>query len=1025
MRSIWRTLDQRMHSHHRLVIALLGVLLVCIWSFIGFWSWWERASMHTSQGKILEQLTAAVQAQTKGLFKQAESTLITANQWIKDHPNADPSNAPEFITLVEKMRTTSGGLLDLRVVSRSGELRFVPDRDHSEHVQVGDRDYFSAHFDPTTRGLFIGQPILGRLKQKWFIPISAPVDQVGGTVAVLLVVVELDRIAESFDAERIKPAGTIGIVRTDGTVLFRSPLDPKTIGQSIAKGEAWSRFMSVLTKGSYESSVSIFDKLPRLVSFSRVDDYPLVVYVSASKNDMLQPWVFHTAILGGVAALVSLVSLLAGAALLHAMNASRVASAIIQSSDDAIVGKSLDGTITSWNPGAERIFGYTAKEMLGQPILRLLPHNRVHEESLIMEKIKNGQGVDHFETVRMRKDGSPINVSVTISPIRDEFGQLIGASKIARDTTEQNNANRQLQLTASVFTNTAEGILITDRAGKILEVNDAFTRITGYSREDVVGNDPRMFRSSRQGPEVFKAIRQALIRRGEWKGELWNRRKNGEAYSAWLTVSKVKDSVGRVRNYVALFSDVTVLKLQQEELEHGAHFDALTDLPNRLLLSDRLQQAMNACQRQGTHLAVLYLDLDGFKMVNDRFGHEIGDALLVAVSRRMHATLREVDTLARMGGDEFVAVLTGIHGIQDCIQMVTRILDACAEPVHLQNQTLRVTASIGVTVYPKDNAEADQLMRHADQAMYEAKQSGKNRFHMFDSAQDAEVKSRSLQQEQVAHALRNQEFVLHYQPKVNMRTGKIVGAEALVRWQHPERGLLPPGAFLPAIEKHPLSDALGIWVLEAALQQMSDWQLQGLTLPVSVNVAARQLQHAGFAAQLAELLALYPSVDAQCLELEVLETSALEDINSTASIMQACHSLGIRFAIDDFGTGYSSLTYLRHLPVETLKIDQSFVRDMLVDQSDLSIVIGVIGLAVAFHRDVIAEGVETEAHGERLMELGCVLAQGYHIARPMPASLVPDWCATWKLPAAWAAFASGTRAGKHLAPTNFVQPYEE
>ncbi|WP_367849854.1 EAL domain-containing protein [Rhodoferax sp. WC2427] len=1010
-----------MRSHHHVVVALMGALLVCIWGFIGFWSWWERASMHTSQGLILEQLTAAVQAQTKGLFKQAESTLIAANQWMGDHPNADPGKAPDFIALVEKLRTTSGGLLDVRMVSQSGELRLVPDLDQSRGIQVADRDYFRAQFVPATRGLYIGQPILGRVTKKWFIPISAPVERASGTIAVLLVVIELDRIAESFDAERIQPAGTIGIVRTDGTMLFRSPLDPKTIGQSIAKGEAWKRYMNVLTKGSYESSVSIFDRLPRLVSFARVDDYPLVVYVSASKSDMLQPWVFHTAILGGVAALVSLLSLLAGAALLRAMNTSQVASAIVQSSDDAIIGKSLEGTITSWNPGAERIFGYTALEIVGQPILRLLPPDRVHEEDLILEKIKSGHGIEHFETVRVRKDGSAIHVSVTISPIRDEFGHLIGASKIARDTTEQENTNRQLQLTASVFTNTAEGILITDRAGTILEVNDAFTRITGYSREEVIGNDPRMFRSSRQGPEVFKAIRQSLIRRGEWKGEMWSRRKSGEAYSAWLTVSKVKGSTGQVRNYVALFSDVTVLKLQQEELEHGAHFDALTDLPNRLLLSDRLQQAMNMCQRQGNYLAVVYLDLDGFKAVNDTFGHEMGDALLVAVSRRMHAALREVDTLARMGGDEFVAVLTGMHSIQDCIQMVTRILGVCAEPVRIQNQDLRVTASIGVTMYPQDNAEADQLMRHADQAMYEAKQGGKNRFHMFDSAQDAEFKNRSLQQEQVAQGLRQQEFVLYYQPKVNMRTGAIVGAEALVRWQHPQRGLLPPGVFLPAIEKHPLSDALGLWVLEAALQQMSAWQLQGLSLPVSVNVAARQLQHAGFPSQLADLLAHYPSVDPKCLELEVLETSALEDINSTASILQACHGLGVRFAMDDFGTGYSSLTYLRHLPVETLKIDQSFVRDMLIDQSDLSIVVGVIGLAVAFQRDVIAEGVETVAHGERLMELGCVLAQGYQIARPMPASLVPTWCATWKLPAAWARFTGTASAGKHLVSA----PYEE
>jgi diguanylate cyclase (GGDEF)-like protein len=497
-------------------------------------------------------------------------------------------------------------------------------------------------------------------------------------------------------------------------------------------------------------------------------------------------------------------------------------------------------------------------------------------------------------------------------------------------------------------------------------------------------------------------MRRALRQSGQWRGELWSRKKDGQAYAVWLTVTQVKGERGEVPNYVVLFSDITVLKLQREELEHGAHFDALTDLPNRLLLSDRLHQAMTLCQRNNQSLAVLYLDLDGFKQVNDLYGHETGDALLVALSRRMKESLRDVDTLARMGGDEFVAVLTGIASTQDCIQLVARVLAACAEPVHVQGHEVQVTASIGVTLYPQDSADADLLMRHADQAMYEAKQSGKNKYHLFDSAQDAEAKSRKQLQDRVATGLEQSEFVLYYQPKVNMRSGAIIGAEALVRWQHPERGLLLPGVFLPAIERHPLNEELGVWVLDAALTQMGLWQAQGLYMPVSVNVAARQLQHPHFVSELSGLLGMHEDVDPGLLELEVLETSALENIAATTQVMQDCLHLGVRFAIDDFGTGYSSLTYLRHLPVETLKIDQSFVRDMLEDGGDLSIVNGVIGLAAAFHRAVIAEGVESVAHGQRLIALGCELAQGYAIARPMPADQLADWCLQWKLPPEWA-----------------------
>lgn len=675
--------------------------------------------------------------------------------------------------------------------------------------------------------------------------------------------------------------------------------------------------------------------------------------------------------------------------------------AIVQHSDDAMVGKTLDGVVTHWNPAAERLFGYSEAEMVGQPIVRLLPPDRLGEEETILQRIRQGERMDPFETVRIHKDGRAMDVSVCISPIRDAQGHLVGASKTARDITLQRAAQQQQRLAASVFTNTSEGIAIADRSGRMVDVNAAFTRITGYARADVLGRDANLFRANSHGPDVFRAVRRALRRDGEWRGEIGSRRQDGAPFSAWLTVSKVREPSGRTSHFVALFSDVTVLKRQQELLERGAHFDALTGLPNRLLLSDRLHQATTQSQRSQQSMGVLYMDLDGFKQVNDQFGHDVGDHLLVAVSARMKRTLREVDTLARMGGDEFVAVLADVNGLADCVHLADRLLVACSEPVEVQGHVLRVTASIGITLYPQDPAEPEQLMRHADQAMYQAKQSGKNRFHVFDAAAEAQFKSRSVLQDQLAEALARKEFVLHYQPKVDMRSGAILGMEALVRWQHPQRGLVAPGFFLPAIERHPLIEALGAWVLRTALRQMSDWVAQGLHLSVAVNIAARQLQQDSFARQLAQGLALYPLVAAQDLELEVLETSALHDIAATAAMVRACQSLGVQCAIDDFGTGYSSLTYLRHLPVQTLKIDQSFVRGMLDDEDDLAIVNGVIALAQAFRRAVVAEGVETVAHGLRLMEMGCVQAQGYGIARPMPAEQVAAWCATWKPPREW------------------------
>ncbi len=685
--------------------------------------------------------------------------------------------------------------------------------------------------------------------------------------------------------------------------------------------------------------------------------------------------------------------------------AARLSSAILNSTDDAVVSKSLNGIVTSWNQAATKIFGYTADEMIGKSVEVLLPPDRKGEEQFILGKIRGGEVIDHFETERVCKSGKRINVSVTISPICDGWGKVIGASKIARDITGQKLADAQLRLTSRVFTATSEGILITNADGLIVYVNEAFTRITGYGHNEVLGKDPLNFRSGRQSHSVFRTMRCALMRHGEWRGEVWSRRKDGEAFSVLLTVSRVCEAKGAITNYVALFSDITPLKLQQERLEHGAHFDALTDLPNRLLLSDRLHQAMLNCQRHEQMLAVLYLDFDGFKFINDTFGHSAGDEMLVAVSHQMRAVLREGDTLARMGGDEFVMVLTDLNGIEDCVQLVSRVLAACARPIAVGGKEQSITASIGVTLYPNDDVDADQLMRNADFAMYEAKRSGKNRFHLFDAAQDAEVKTRTGDQARTEQALLRQEFVLYYQPKVNMRSGSVVGVEALNRWNHPERGLLSPASFLPAIEKHPLSERVGAWVMATAIKQLDVWDQAGVKLPVSVNVSARQFLDDKFTAKLAALLAQHPSVDPAMVELEILETSALEDMTAVQTILADCHSLGVSFSLYDFGTGYSSLTYLRSLPVDTLKIDQSFIRDMLDDAANLSIVKGVIGLAVAFNRIVIAEGVETEAHGVQLLGMGCELAQGYAIARPMPAEQVAQWVTKWRAPESWQAYA--------------------
>ena len=578
---------------------------------------------------------------------------------------------------------------------------------------------------------------------------------------------------------------------------------------------------------------------------------------------------------------------------------------------------------------------------------------------------------------------------------------IIGRVFSFTDISENKARESRLKLAASVFSHAHEGIVITDAAGNIVDVNTTFSRITGYTREEVIGQNPRFLKSGRQSDDFYRAMWNELTVRGHWEGEVWNRHKNGRLYAERLSITAVQDVIDASLHYVALISDITELKEHQQRLEHMAHYDALTGVPNRVLLGDRLNLAIAQARRHRRGLALVYLDIDGFKEVNDIHGHETGDQLLITLAHRLRDVLREGDTLARLGGDEFVAVLTDLGNRAECELILTRLLAAAATPIEVRQNTFQLSASLGVTLFPQDGGDADTLLRHADQAMYQAKQAGRNRYHLFDPEKDRQTRTHHRSLDRIAQAIAQDEFELYFQPKVNMRKGAVVGAEALLRWRHPDRSLVPPGDFLPLIEGGELMVRLGDWVLNAALAQMAAWHDQGLDIAVGVNISAYHLQQADFLPNLEKRLAAYPAVRPDCLELEVVETAALEGITRISSLIEGCQALGVRFSLDDFGTGYSSLTYLRRLPANVLKIDQSFVRDMLWDSGDLAIVEGIIGLAAAFRRAVIAEGVETAEHGELLLRLGCDLAQGYGIARPMPAGELPAWIATWRPPSAW------------------------
>lgn len=657
------------------------------------------------------------------------------------------------------------------------------------------------------------------------------------------------------------------------------------------------------------------------------------------------------------------------------------------------ISTEADGLYFMANEAFTRIFGYRNEEIVGKTSLQIGLWPNPEARQAWVRHLAASDATTEYQAQIVDHAGQPHDVLLYACRLDYAGGPCL--LTMLHDITERKRSEEGMRQAASVFEHANEGIIITDSAANILDVNAAFVRITDYGRDEVIGKNPRFLQSDRQGPEFYAAMWQTLAETGRWSGELWDRRKNGGIFAALLTISAVRDDAGRVSRYVALFSDITALKEHQKQLEHVAHHDALTGLPNRVLLADRLVQAIAQSLRRQTQVAVVYLDLDGFKEVNDLHGHGLGDRLLVELAARMKQALREGDTLARLGGDEFVAVLLDLDSREASKPILDRLLSAASEPVCFDELRLCVSASIGVSFFSQaENIDADQLLRQADQAMYQAKQSGKNRYHLFDAEHDRVLRGRHETIERIREGLERNEFVLFYQPKINLRSGKVVGAEALIRWQHPEQGLLSPVQFLPLIENDDLIILIGDWVIETALLQMDDWRSTGLDLPVSVNVAGRQLQSPGFLGKLKVALHQHPMAAGR-LQLEVLESSALDDIAQVSQVIEACRGMGISFALDDFGTGYSSLTYLKRLPAQTLKIDQSFVRDMLEDPEDLAILDGIVGLAESFQREAIAEGVETAKHGEMLLKLGCELGQGYAIARPMPAVAVAGWVSGW------------------------------
>jgi diguanylate cyclase (GGDEF)-like protein/PAS domain S-box-containing protein len=652
---------------------------------------------------------------------------------------------------------------------------------------------------------------------------------------------------------------------------------------------------------------------------------------------------------------------------------------------DSIFWMDEQARIVYVNEATCRERGYTKEELLAMSIFDIDPDLPADAWPDIWQELRE-KGSLTMESRHRRKDGSIFPIEVSANLVK--FGDKEFDVAYVRNITQRQKNEAELRIAAVAF-ESHETLIITDVDGVILRVNHAFTENTGYTPEEVVGNTPRILKSGRHDAEFYREMWETLQRTGAWQGEIWDRRKNGEIYPEWLTISAVKGSSGIVTHYVGSHIDITARKAAEEEIQLLAFYDPLTRLPNRRLLMDRLQHAAASSARSGRQGALLFIDLDQFKTLNDTLGHDIGDMLLQQVAQRLESCVREGDTVARLGGDEFVLILEDLseQTVEAGAQTEAigeKILITLTQPYQLAAHVCRSTPSIGVTLFAGHQSTLEELMKQADIAMYQAKKAGRNTLRFFDPQMQASIHAHADLENELRKAIEKQQFQLHYQVQVDS-SQRVLGAEALIRWIHPERGLILPVQFIPLAEETGLILPIGKWVLDTACAQLKAWQKDALTrdFVVSVNVSAKRFRQAGYAAEVKATVQRH-GINPKLLKMELTESLLLENIEDAISTMNALNDIGVSLSLDDFGTGYSSLQYLKRLPLDQLKIDQSFVRDIVTDNSDKAIVRTIITMAQSMDFEVIAEGVETKEQRQILLGMGCTNFQGYLFSKPVP-----------------------------------------
>lgn len=893
----------------------------------------------------------------------------------------------------------------LRVFDAEGRLLYTSGRQAGVGAtDISDRRYFQTLKANGKQDRIYSEAITSKITHApVFVAAMAVRDNQGRFLGLVTGAINLDHFAKLLGTINLGSHSTIAIRRSDDfSLMVRWPPMPNEINASLPPNHPNRKAIENGQKTATTDTEAHSDGVRRVFGLRTLDHYPFYVTVGVAHGDMLAGWYDRVK----MALMASVLLFLLGYGLVRSLRRSErrllEIHGELQKSDEELrskeqrlrtvfdyapvghmVSRLEDGKFLKANQAFMDLVGYDREALMRLYEWNLTPARYAEEDKRQLQLLKETGRYGPYEKHYMHRDGTWVPVRLQGRLITAPDGEQLVLS-VVENIAEQREAEERIRLMASVFQYSGEAILITDKHNRIIEVNPAFERMTGYQPEEVMGRNPKLLSSGRTTLNEYRDMWATINEQGHWQGELWDRHKDGHVYPKWITISTIRDNGGQVTHYIANFTDITEHKAAQERIQYIAHHDALTGLPNRLSLHSRLEQVLFSARRDLSRLAVMFIDLDRFKVINDTLGHHVGDDLLVEVAQRLKESVRESDIVSRLGGDEFVIVLTDVE-VEDIAVVASKVLRNLSQAYSLEAAELHSTPSIGIAVYPEDGATAEALMKNADTAMYHAKQSGRNNYQFFRHEMNEAASERLMIENHLRQALLKHEFLLHYQPQIDTATGSVVGVEALIRWQHPQRGLIPPFKFIPIAEDSGLISPIGAWVLSESLRQLREWKDAGIEdLRMAVNLSANQLRDVSLPVRIERLLQQH-GLRGEELELEITESVAMDDPAHCKGLMQQLHDLGVELAIDDFGTGYSSLAYLKQLPLDRLKLDRSFVTDIEHDPNDAAICTATISLAHSLNLAVVAEGVETETQLEYLKQLRCNLVQGYLFSRPLPA----------------------------------------